>query len=422
MEAPAGWRNESASADSHELRQGFSSPKQTNTIHPAHILRYNHPQSEPHSRPCILIGKRSHVMSKSTALLETISQYLEVAGVPGLAFSLIENHQLKSTHVVGVKNFETKEPVVENTVFQAASLSKPVFTYGVLSLQQEGKFNLDKPLDEYLSLPEADGIPQLKRITARQALTHTTGLQNWRFDDEDRFEFAFEPGADFSYSGEGFFYVQRVIEQLTGQSIESFMQERVLRPLGMTNSTYIWRAGLETLVSMGHRDRGKRADPWNMRQGRKLLEIPAQKDKPLEDWLYQDVVDALPQIHPSLSPLPNNMIPNAAGSLLTSAPEYAQFMLRLLDPQDEIARQMLTPQHRLNSALSWGLGIGLEKVDETTCFWHWGDNGFFGNFMFGNPRTGNGIVILTNEVRGLYICERILREVNGHDLSAFLWI
>jgi CubicO group peptidase (beta-lactamase class C family) len=361
-------------------------------------------------------------MSKSTILLETISKYLEVASVPGLAFSLIENHQLTATHTVGVKNSETQEPVTKDTVFQAASLSKPVFTYGVLSLQQEGKLDLDRPLNDYLSLPESDETLQLKQITARQALSHTTGLQNWRFDIEDKFEFAFNPGESFSYSGEGFFYIQRVIEQITGQSIESFMQERVLRPFGMMNNTYIWRAEHEPAISMGHRNRGKKANPWNMWQGRQFLEIAGQKDMPLDGWFYQDFVEAMPQLHPSLASLPNNMIPNVAGSLLTTAPEYAQFMLRLLDPKNEIARQMLTSQYQLNSVISWGLGIGLEKVNGKTCFWHWGDNGVFGNFMFGNPRTGNGVVILTNDVRGLYVCERILREVNGHDLSAFLWI
>ena len=353
---------------------------------------------------------------------QIIQTGMEVASVPGIALSIMEEHKITETQVFGVKNSETREPVSTDTVFQAASLSKPVFSYGVLSLVQEGKFNLDRPLHEYLPLPEADEVPQLKQITARQALTHTTGLQNWRFDIEDKFEFAFEPGKGFSYSGEGFFYIQRVIEQITGQSIESFLQERVLRPMGMDHSTYIWNAEHETSMSMGHRDRGKKSNPWNMWQGRKLLEIAAQKNKPLGQWMYSDFVEALPQVHANLSPLPNNMIPNVAGSLLTSAPEYARFMINLLDPNNEIARQMLTSQHRLNSLLSWGLGIGLEDVSGKTCFWHWGDNGVFGNFMFGNPVTGDGIVILCNDIRGLFLCERILREVNGHDLYSFLWI
>lgn len=361
-------------------------------------------------------------MNNDTALIENIQHYIEVAGVPGLVFSIIERGQLKSTHAVGVKNSETQEPITSATVFQAASFSKPVFTYGVLLLVREGKLDLDKALNDYLSLPEANEIPQLKQITARQALTHTTGLQNWRFDSEDKFEFAFPPGTNFSYSGEGFFYVQRVVEHITGQSIESFLQERVLQPLGLNNSTYIWRAEHETLISMGHRDHGRKIEPWNMRQGRKLLEIATQKNKPLDEWMYQDFVEALPQVHPKLTPLPNNMIPNVAGSLLTTAPEYAQFMLQLMNPKDEIAKQMLSTQHQLNSTLAWGLGVGLEKVNGITHFWHWGDNDTFKNFMFGNPATGNGMIILTNGYKGLGVCERVLRVVTGHDLAAFLWI
>jgi hypothetical protein len=103
-----------------------------------------------------------------------------------------------------------------------------------------------------------------------------------------------------------------------------------------------------------------------------LSPIAAQQHKPLEEWLYADFVAALSQIHADLAPLPNNMIPNVAGSLLTTAPEYAQFMLRLLDPHDRIAQQMLVPQHKLNSILDWGLGIGLETVNGESCFWHWG--------------------------------------------------
>ena len=86
--------------------------------------------------------------------------------MPGLVFSLIEERQLKATHTAGVKNSETREPVSENTVFQAASLSKPVFAYGVLSLQQDGKFDLDKPLDDYLSGPPVR-VPLLQSVRLR---------------------------------------------------------------------------------------------------------------------------------------------------------------------------------------------------------------------------------------------------------------
>ena len=361
-------------------------------------------------------------MLKSTISMDKLVENMSIAGVPGLVFSTIENRTVTNTCAVGLKNVKTKEPMSQNTVLQGASLSKPPFAYSVLLLQREGKIDLDKPLHDYLALPEAEQIPQLKKITTRQALTHSTGLQNWRFNRDDTFTFAFESGTDFNYSGEGFFYVQRMVEAITGQSIESVLQEHVLQPLTMTNSSYIWRAQHEPLISMGHQQRDQVTLSWNAWQGRTMLTLAAQRQKPLEKWLYADFVAAFPQIHPDLDPLPNNMIPNVAGSLLTTAPEYAQFMVRLLDPNDEIAQQMLVPQHKLNSPLDWGLGIGLETVNGESCFWHWGETGGFENFMWGNPATGDGIVILTNANRGLKICERIVRTVTGHDLAAFLWL
>ena len=361
-------------------------------------------------------------MPKSAISWEKVSENMHVAGIPGLVFCLIENHQIKETYAVGLKNTETKEPMSEHTVLQAASLSKPVFAYGVLLLQHAGKIDLDKPLHDYLPLPEADDTPQLQRITARQILTHKTGLQNWRFNSGDAFTFAFAPGTGFSYSGEGFFYLQRVLEAITGQSVESFMQEQVLRPFAMNNSSYLWRAEHESLISMGHQQDEQPISSWNAWQGRTLLTIASQWQKPLEKWLYADFVSALPQIHADLAPLPNNMIPNVAGSLLTTAPEFAQFLLHLLDTHNEIATQMLVPHHILNNLLAWGLGIGLEMVNGDPCFWHWGQTGGFESFMWGNPATGQGIVILTNANKGLKVCERLVRMATGHDLAAFLWL
>jgi hypothetical protein len=176
---------------------------------------------------------------------------------------------------------------------------------------------------------------------------------------------------------------------------------------------------------MGHRDRGQPAEPWNAWQGRRMLELAAQWDQPLSTWRYADVERALPDIHPDLAPLPNNMIPNVAGSLLTTAPEFAAFMLRILAKEtlfDNTRRAMLSPQIQLNSALSWGLGWGLERAAGQDYFWHWGENGLFENFALGDPQRGSGVAILTNGSGGLKICQRIVRAVTGHDHAAFLWL
>jgi CubicO group peptidase (beta-lactamase class C family) len=84
-------------------------------------------------------------------------------------------------------------------------------------------------------------MAHLQEITARHVLSHTSGLQNWRFEQDDLLHAGFPPGERFSYSGEGYFYLQRVVEQITGQAIEAYLQEHVLRSLGMHQSSYIWR-------------------------------------------------------------------------------------------------------------------------------------------------------------------------------------
>ena len=361
-------------------------------------------------------------------LLPQLPRAMELVGVPGLALTLLEDGQPGPTYAFGVKSATTQAPVTAATLFQAASLSKPLFAYGALRLHQEGALALDRPLYAYLPSPELEHDPQLQTITARQVLSHSTGLQNWRLAPTDTLQVAFPPGQRFAYSGEGYFYLQRVIEEITGQSIEAYLQEHVLQPLGMTHSTYLWRQDAEPQIATGHHNRGQTVEAWNARWGRPMLKLAAQGPKPLSAWRYADVLQALPTLHPDLTPLPNNLLPNVAGSLLTTAPEYAQFMSLLLtatptsQPVAQIRQMMLTPQIPINSALAWGLGWGLEADANQHYFWQWGQNGVFENFAIGNPTAQNGLVILTNSSGGLKLCAWLIRGLTGHEHAAFLWL
>lgn len=92
--------------------------------------------------------------------------------------------------------------VSADTVFEAASLSKPVFAFGVLLLAQEGIIDLDRPLASYLPAPYLPAEPGAAVITARMVLEHTTGLPNWRPKGEP-LALLRQPGTRFGYSGEG---------------------------------------------------------------------------------------------------------------------------------------------------------------------------------------------------------------------------
>jgi hypothetical protein len=123
------------------------------------------------------------------------------------------------------------------------------------------------------------------------------------------------------------------------------------------------------------------------------------------------------------------MSPNAAGSLLTTATEYARFMIHLMDkpPQnaanlaEETRREMLAPQQKLNRAISWGIGIGLEQEQSENCFWHWGDNGTYKAFTLGHPAQRSGVVVLTNATTGHKLWQRIVAQATGRDHAAFLF-
>src|SRR6185369_13452840 len=131
-----------------------------------------------------------------TGLEKTIPQLMKKGDVPGLSIALIRNHRIVWSRGFGVKNAATKEPVDEGTVFEAASLSKPLFAYAVLQLVDQGKFDLDRPLSNYLPGPYLPD-ERVNLITARMVLDHTTGFQN-EVTPGRPLKIYFTPGEKFS--------------------------------------------------------------------------------------------------------------------------------------------------------------------------------------------------------------------------------
>jgi CubicO group peptidase (beta-lactamase class C family) len=167
-----------------------------------------------------------------------IPEIMKSAGVPGLAIAVIRGGKTIWLHGFGMKDVKTGQPVTGETVFEGASLSKPLFTYGVLKLVEQGKLGLDVPLTKYLPKPFVAGDQRLAKITARIVLSHRTGFPNWPADDGS-VSIYFTPGERFSYSGEGYIYLQRVVEKITGKPLNEYMTQNVFTPLGMSSSSYV---------------------------------------------------------------------------------------------------------------------------------------------------------------------------------------
>jgi CubicO group peptidase (beta-lactamase class C family) len=233
------------------------------------------------------------------------------------------------------------------------------------------------------------------------------------------------PGSRFSYSGEGFYFLQRVAEQLSGRGFSAFVRDQVLTPLGMRNSSYVWRQDLDAALASPHTNRGQPIDSNGVRTGRVFAGVATESGKGLDDWRVEDAERALPRVDAALPVLPNNLVPNAAYSLLTTANDYALFVRHLLASRgktDPRFAQMLTSQVSINEALFWGLGIGIERANGREYFWHWGDNAGFKNFVIGDAAAGWSMVVFSNGNSGARVYERVIRAVSGHDHPAFLWI
>lgn len=363
----------------------------------------------------------------SDAFLDRLPQIMEWANVPGLAVAVLKDGKPAWSRGFGVKKAGEPAAATSDTLFGAASLSKPVFTYAVLRMRDEKLIDLDRPLWNYLPYEDLPSVDNAKIITARDVLSHSSGLQNWRFNRDQKLELAFKPGERFQYSGEGFYYLQRVLEHITGRGFEEYMQDRVLKPLRMANSTFSWTAASEPRMSWGHNNRMTLSESFNAQRGRRHMELAEEWKKPFSTWTHEDAARAHSIINKDSPPLPVSLLPNTAGSLITSVDEYALFMSRLmtrarrdnLDLPETVLREMLTPQTKINNAVAWGLGVGLENYTGRSLFWHWGDNGVFKAFMMGDAAAGSGLVVFTNAQNGHRMWRRIVAEAMGGDHPAF---
>jgi tetratricopeptide (TPR) repeat protein len=218
-------------------------------------------------------------------------------------------------------------------------------------------------------------------------MSHSTGLPNW---GGQRLELAFDPGTEFSYSGEGFVFLQRAVEKITGTDLNSFMQEEVFDPLGMSQSSYVWLDAYEELSATGHDALGR----------------PQQKGKPQR--------------------------PNAAATLHTTAGDYAKFLGALIEEQglaDETFELIFSPQvsapgddEEFEGTVFWGLGWGLQIGNAETSFWHWGDNGPFKAYVVGYREAGVGLVYFANSDAGLTIGDALLSMAFEDRYPSFDWL
>jgi len=348
-------------------------------------------------------------MARASGLrVSELREALRWANVPGAAWASLAMNGI-SGGVLGSRNLTNEQPVNMDTIFEAASLTKPVFAYAVMELVRQGGLDLFRPLDAYLPKPYpiADKLGGL--ITGHHVLTHTSGLPNWRHSDGEPLRLSFAPGTRYQYSGEGFYFLQTVVERVTGESVEVFMRP-VLDALGMQRSSFVWREEYGSNAAAPYDSALKPLPHDSQTQGEQLSAIAASQRTGLGRMQSAQVLAALRHLTPPLPELPINAMPNVAWSLFTTATEYARFVQRLID---EPHHPMLQPIVRLNRFIWRGLGIALQRDGAVRGFFHTGSNPGFKSAMIGDLGSKRAAVSFTNGDGGFAFNMRVLELAVG---------
>jgi CubicO group peptidase (beta-lactamase class C family) len=314
---------------------------------------------------------------------------LQKENVPGMQVVYTKGTTV-STYNLGVRRAGTAQAVTATSTFQAASLGKVVLAYTTLRLLDRGVLDLDKPLLAYYPYPRLLAEPRAATITARMVLAHTTGLPNWAEKPTDptwktsALHLKYAPDSCWNYSGEGYVFLQKTLEHLTGKAFETLAQEEVFQPLGMKRSSFSWRAALEATACTGHDGQGQPT-----------------------------------QVYPFTEPY-------AAYSLLTTAPDYNRFLqaimagrglkpatARLLTTPASPADRCGHPATAADAAIAWACGVGLAATSRGPAQWHWGDNGDFKGFFMTLPGQRESVLFLTNSANGARLADEVLRLFFG---------
>ena len=303
---------------------------------------------------------------------DKVQNWLDENNVPAVGIGLIEEGEIKYIKVFG--ELKKGVPAPENTIFNLASMTKPVVAILTLKLVHTGQWDLDEPLAKYWIDPDVKNNPFHKKLTTRHVLTHQTGFANWRRRQPGKkLAFDFEPGTQYQYSGEGFEYLRRALEHKFNKPLEELLETLLFTPLEMKDTQY-WNENVDTA----------RFARWHDTQGNEY------------HTSYQTKV-------------------NAADDLLTTVEDYCKFMVYVLNGAElstDLLNDMVRCQVNIKSHYGKGLGWGIvfdSSNGEYALEHAGGDKGVkaMGIIL---PITQRGVVVFTNGDNGMIVCNNVIRE------------
>ena len=330
---------------------------------------------------CFSQQKSLTTVSGNTIAFEQLEQRLvhlmDSLNMPGLSIAFINDNEIVYHNKLGVSNADTKQKVNAQSIFEAASLSKPVFAYFMMQMVQEGKLDLDKPIYQHLEkifpegLMDPQTLEEYKTITARMVLSHSTGLPNWL--EGEPLKLAFKPGNGFSYSGEAYQHLAASfgtgLEIGWGKELDDLFIKEMAQPLGMEHSAFTWNEHFEKFKVNGHKN-GK-------------VNTAVHRDK---------------KVGPGYS-------------LKSDAYEYALFLIEMMEPKllsvelrDEMLKthNVFDPENTLaqeTGQTGWGLGFAQKPTPNGLMHLHTGNNHDAQAYAMFVPEQQYGFVVFTNSDR-----------------------
>lgn len=337
---------------------------------------------------------------KSDSLAITLEARMKELNVPGVCITIFDRNKILWTKGYGVMNKESMEKVNENTLFQAASISKPVTSVTAFKLMEKGKINLDENVNLKLKrwkVPENEFTIK-EKVTPSRIMSHTSGLGTSGFQGYHKNEpipslvkilagseitnsnpvrVIQTPGESELYSGGGMQVLQLLIEDVSGKKFSKLTEELIFQPIGMKYSSFTFplSAKLTNLTSMGYDSNGK-------------------------------VIDGGYRIYPE----------KAAAGLWTTSSDLSEFMIALgksyRGEKGGILKQSSAKKMMERVPNAGGIGIGIDGEGDAFRFRHSGGNAGFSCYAVSFAREGRGVVVMTNSDNGFPLNHEIVRAIS----------
>ena len=312
------------------------------------------------------------------------NDWLKQKNIPAVGIGFIDKGKIKQISVFG--ELEQGQPAPMNTVWNVASMTKPITAVITLTLVDQGLWSLDEPIYKYHIDPDVANDTNSKLLTTRMILSHQSGFPNWRGNSPDgKLKFEFAPGTKYQYSGEGYEYLRKALEAKFHKSLEQLAQELIFNPLEMNNTQLVWSTSME--------------------------------NKPFAKWHNSEY---------ELYETDKYYEANAADNLLTTVEDYSKFMLYILRGagiSDSLQKDMIADQVRVSSFKHFGLGWWVdEKInanDDYTLVLAGDDIGVH-CIAFILPNSEKGLLIFTNSDNGTDAYMEIINQYLENDAEGII--